>query len=283
MVLRIDAPHSTILLSNDAIPGYMDAMTMPYTVRDPHLLDHLHPGMKISFALVVTRDSSWIEAIRSIPYESTERDPMVAQRLKILDAALQPDGAPQLKPGQPVPDFTLTDQKSRPVRLSQFEGEVVVMAFIYTRCPLPDYCLRLSTNFSRLQKRFQDRLGHDLQLLSVTFDPAHDTPDVLSAYAEAWKADGNGWRFLTGSMSDVKQVCARFGMNFWPDEGALTHSLHTVVIDRRGRLAANIEGNQFTAEQLGDLVQATLEDRSAANATADRSAPAKPRDPGRVP
>jgi len=282
LVLRVDAPHKTVLVSHDAIPGYMDAMIMPYSVRDPHLLDHLEPGQKISFTLVVTKDSSWLEGIRVVPYQSMERDPFATKRLQILDAALQPDAPPELKSGQKVPDFRLVDEKNRPVTLSQFNGKVVAMTFIYTRCPLPDYCFRLSNNFRRLQKRFNKRLGNDLELISVTFDPVHDTPDVLAKYAEVWKAEGDGWRFLTGPLADVKQVCSRFGMNFWPDEGALTHSLHTVVIDRQGRLVANIEGNQFTAEQLGDLVESTLADKST-TASAAHSAPAGHSDRDRVP
>jgi protein SCO1/2 len=95
-------------------------------------------------------------------------------------------------------------------------------------------------------------------LLSVSIDPVHDTPEVLAKYAATWKADGRLWHFLTGPEPDVKTVCRRFGVNFWPDEGTLTHSLHTIIIDRQGRLAANFEGNEFTAEQLGDFVSAVL-------------------------
>ena len=104
-----------------------------------------------------------------------------------------------------------------------FVGKVVAITFIYTRCPLPDYCMRLSNNFARLQKRFNTRMGRDLVLLSITFDPDHDSPDVLAKYAETWKANVDGWRFLTGTLSNVKQVCGMFGMNFWPDEGLLPH------------------------------------------------------------
>jgi protein SCO1/2 len=95
-------------------------------------------------------------------------------------------------------------------------------------------------------------------LLSISFDPVHDTPEVLAKYASIWKADANSWHFLTGTPAEVKVVCRRFGLNFWPDEGTLAHSLHTLVLDREGKLAANFEGNQFSAEQLGDFVETTL-------------------------
>ena len=160
--------------------------------------------------------------------------------------------------GQTVPDFTLTDQTGQRVSLSRFAGKVVGVTFIYTSCPLPDFCFRLSNNFERLQKRFATKMGSDLVLLSISFDPVHDTPEVLAKYASTWKADPNSWHFLTGTPAEVKPVCRRFGLNFWPDEGSLAHSLHTLVIDREGKLAANFEGNQFSAEQLGDFVDATL-------------------------
>jgi protein SCO1 len=91
--------------------------------------------------------------------------------------------------------------------------------------------------------------------LSVTFDPVHDTPDVLAKYGQIWGAQARGWHLLTGPVEQVKTVCNLFGSNFWPEEGTLTHSLHTAVIDRKSKLVANVEGNQFTAEQLGDLIQ----------------------------
>jgi len=135
----------------------------------------------------------------------------------------------------------------------------VAMTFVYTSCPLPNYCFRLSNNFGRIQKRFADQLGRDLVLLSITINPVHDRPEALARYAQTWKADASSWHFLTGSLADVKAVCRRFGVNYWRDEGTLTHSLHTVIVDRQGKLAANFEGNELSADQLGDFVAATLQ------------------------
>jgi protein SCO1 len=145
-----------------------------------------------------------------------------------------------LKPDQAVPDFALTDQTGRRVSLSQFAGMVVAVSFIYTSCPLPNYCFRLSNNFGALSKRFAGSLGRDLVLLSITIDPVHDRPEILAKYAATWNADPKSWHFLTGSLPDVKTVCEKFGL----------------VIDRQGRLAADFEGNEFTAQQLGDFVSA---------------------------
>jgi protein SCO1 len=259
LVLTVDATNRTVLVSHDRISGYMDAMTMPYRVDDPRELQNLKAGEKIEFTLVVNKTVSYISHVHVLEYDSMERDPVQNRRLALLDEAMRAKaGSPALSTGQTVSDFSLVDQTNRKVTLSEFKGKVVAITFIYTRCPLPDYCLRLSNNFARLQKRFSDRMGRDLVLLSITFDPDHDQPEVLREYAGHLKAKGEGWHFLTGTLSSVKQVCGMFGVNFWPDEGLLTHSLHTAVIDRDGKLVANVEGNQFTAVQLGDLVEAIL-------------------------
>lgn len=260
LVLKVDLLHRTFVASCTAIPGYMDAMIMPMSVRDPKLLNGLKPGAFVDFTLVVTNDDSYAENIRPHTYQSLELEPLQVRQMQALAGLDHPGAAAdQIRVGAPVPDFTLTDQSGRRISLAQFSGKVVVSSFVYTRCPLPNYCFRLSNNLGRLQKRFADRMGRDVVLLSVTMDPVHDTPEVLAHYAATWKADAASWHFLTGPEPKVRKLCSRFGVNFWPEEGALTHSLHTIVIDRRGDLAANFEGNEFTAQQLGDFVQTVLD------------------------
>ena len=161
--------------------------------------------------------------------------------------------------GSRVPDFTLTDQTGRLVSFAGLAGKVVAVNFIYTRCALPQFCLRVTNNFGVLQKRFQRVLGRDLVLLTVTFDPERDTPAVLAKYAAQWKADPAAWRFLTGEVNAVRRVCGLFGVEAFIDEGLINHTLRTAVIDRAGVLVANIEGNRYTPEQLGDLVQTALQ------------------------
>jgi len=259
LILSIDQAHRSFTASCTEIPGYMKAMVMPFPVREAKALTDLKPSMFVDFTLVVEKDYSYAENVRVHEYENLAQEPLLVRRLQLLARLDKANPlAPTLEIGQLVPDFTLTDQTGQRVSLSRFKGKVVGVTFIYTSCPLPDYCFRLSNNFGRVQKRFADRMGRDLVLLSISFDPVHDTPEVLAKYAAIWKADANSWRFLTGTTAEVKSVCGRFGLNFWPDEAALTHSLHTIVIDRQGKLAANFEGNQFTAEQLGDFVQTTL-------------------------
>lgn len=260
LLLAADRSRRTISVSCKEIPGYMDAMVMSFSVADSTLPDGLRPGMTIEFTLVVDGNSSFARNVRILPFESLELDPTEARRLKLMEDATR-DGKPNadvISVGDPVPDFHLTDQDRHPVSLAELAGKVVALTFIYTRCPLPDYCVRLSNNFGLLEKRFKNRLGHDLILLTVVIDPAHDQPDLLSSYAQTWKADSRSWHFLTGSAAEVQQLCRRFDMRYYPDEALFVHSFHTIVIDRGGRLAANIEGNNFTAQQLGDLVNVMI-------------------------
>jgi protein SCO1/2 len=269
MVMKVDRDRATFVVSHDSIPELMGAMMMPFTVQDAKALDGLTPGVNVTFTLVVGAESAYATDVRVRRYESVEQDPLTARRLALLkrlsDPAAQagqsslPGQPPAIRQavavGQVVPDFTLIDQRHRRVNLSRLKGKVVAVSFVYTSCALPQFCLRTASNFAVLQKRFRSVLGRDLVLLTVTFDPAHDRPDVLARYAAQWDADPATWHFLTGSVQDVRRVTNLFGLDFFPDEGLLDHSVRTAFIDRAGRLAANIEGNQFSANQLGDLIQ----------------------------
>ena len=259
MVLTVDPSRSTFTASIQAIAGFMPAMAMPFEVRRKTDLDGLVPGAHVEFTLVVEGQSSHAERIRIVRYQIAEQDPLAANRLKLLTRLAGAPSRAALAVGEAVPDFTLIDQRRRPVTLSSLRGKVVAINFVYTSCALPNFCLRIANNFAVLRKRFQARLGRDLVLLTVTFDPVHDTPEVLAQYAGRWKADPATWHFLTGPADDVRGVCRLFGVDFFPDEGLMAHSLHTAIVDRRGRMVANVEGNQFTSDQLGDLTAAVLD------------------------
>jgi len=260
LVLSVNAPDRTLTVSCREIPGYIDAMAMPFSVRDAKALVGLEPGMTIDFSLVVGKDSAYAEDIHVHPFENLELDPGEARRLKLTEKALdeKSDSNNVLRIGQQVPNFVLTDQNRQRVALSQFHGKVVALTFIYTRCPLPNYCIRLSNNLGLLQRRFKEQMGGDLVLFTIVIDPVHDQPEALADYARTWKADARTWHFLSGPVSDIRNLGREFDMDFYPDEALFVHSFHTVVIDRRGRLAANLEGNGFTAQQLGDLVQTVM-------------------------
>jgi protein SCO1 len=268
LLLSADASRHTITVSCKEIPGYMDAMVMSFPVKDTPFPEGFQVGVTVGFTLVVDRTSSYAEKVRIVPFESLELDPTQARRLKLLENAMsaQSPSADVIHVGQAVPDFYLTDQNRQPVSLSQLAGKVVALTFIYTRCPRPDYCVRLSNNFGVLQRRFANRMGQDLVLLTVVIDPVHDQPDALKDYARTWKADARYWHFLTGSVASIQQLGRAFDMSFYPDEALFVHSFHTVVIDRRGKLVANLEGNTFTAKQLGDLLQEVMEQNRFASA-----------------
>ena len=253
MVLRADPVNRTFVVSHEKIVGLMDSMIMPFDVRDTKDLAGVVPGAVVEFTLVVGDTSAYATKIKIQRYESVEQDPRTARRLAVMRQMAGLAEKP-LELGARVPDFTLVDHTRQRVRLSSLAGKVVVVNFIYTRCALPQFCLRVTNNFGVLQKRFAKELGKDVVLLTITFDPQRDTPDVLAAYAAQWVPDPKTWHFLTGPVAEVRKVCALFGVEYFPDEGLMNHSLRTAVIDRTGTLVANIEGNTYSPEQLGDLV-----------------------------
>jgi protein SCO1/2 len=263
MVLKVDRSRNMFTASIQAIPGFMPAMAMPFEVRQGKDLDGLAAGATVEFALVVKGRSSYAERIRIVRYQSVEQDPLAANRLKLLTQLGRSAREKELAIGDTVPDFRLTDQKGRPVALSDLRGKVVAINFIYTSCPLPNFCLRIANNFGVLQQRLKTQLGRDLALLTVTFDPVHDTPEVLARYASQWSADPATWRFLTGPAHDVRRVCQLFGVDVFTDDGLMNHSLRTVLIDRQGKLVASLEGNRFTADQLVDLTKSVLDPNNA--------------------
>ena len=247
LVLAVDRPGAAVTISHDAFQGFMDAMVMPFDLRGPAREIQLTPGDRVRLRLAVKGARSWVDRLEIVSAAP-------------VDVGLQNTPAvPLLVPvGASIPDFELIDQAGARVSLASLRGKVVAVNFIYTRCPLPDYCPRMVANFRAIRDRFKERLGGDLVLLTVTFDPKYDTPATLAKYAAGERAGGPGWHFLTGDATRIESVCAAFGIQYWPEEGLITHTLETAVIDRDGRLAATVEGKEFTGRQLGDLVDAVL-------------------------
>jgi protein SCO1 len=231
LVLQVDPAARTMLVSHAPVAHSMPAMSMPFTVGAKENLAAISPGARIKFELsgAVAHD---------IRVETTKLESVK------VDAPKN-----QVQIGDPVPDFSLTDQNSRRVRLSDFRGRVVALDFIYTRCPLPNVCPRLSANFAYIFKRLPN-----VQLLSISIDPLWDTPAVLSDYARRWQADGERWRFLTGAPGEIQNVAGMFGLIYWPEEGSITHTVETAVIAADGRLAAKIDGAGSRPGELRDLI-----------------------------
>jgi protein SCO1/2 len=245
-VLRNDQ-RGELTVSHDPIVDYMDAMAMPFTVRDPEEAAGIHPGDRIAFRLNAGESASFIDRIRVI--SAARRDAGLLR---------SPVSNTLVTIGMPLPDFTLTDQHGERRTLSGLRGQVVVVTFIYTRCPLPDYCPLMMANFREVSEQLRDRMGESVTLLTITFDPKYDTTEVLSRYARLYGASGPGWHLLTGSPEEIQRVAEAFGIEFWPEEGLFTHTLQTAVIDRDGRLFGTLEGKRYTVQQLADLVQAAL-------------------------
>jgi protein SCO1/2 len=260
LVLEISNPHRFVVSCKE-IPGFMDAMVMPFEVRESADWKSVRPGMLVDFTLFVNDGVPYAEKIKVHEFDSPDQRPLEVHMLQMIGGAFGTASDTEQKMlavDQKVPDFGLIDQYRRPVKFSDWSGKVVAISFVYTRCSFPEYCFRLSNNLGLVGKRFADRMGKDLVLLTITFDPTSDSPEVLSKYANTWKASARGWYFLTGPPAEVKRVCLMFGMNFWPEMGMLAHSMHTAVVDRRGRLVTNLEGNDFSAEQLGNLLETVM-------------------------
>ena len=256
LVLRTDLAHHSLTVSCEAMPGYMDAMEMEFKVSDPGVLARLKPGAAVNFTVTVRRDILYAENIRLGTTANFESEPMAAGQLTALNNMLEP--AQVLSIGDLVPSFALTDQAGKTIRLSQFQGKVIAITFGYSRCPNPNYCFRLSSNLAQVRQRLHGQAGRDFVLMTIMIDPAHDQGATLAQYADVWKADPSEWHFLTGPLPEIKQIASNFGMNFWGVESGLTHSLRTIIIDRKGRLAVNLEGNQFTPQELSDLVRTVI-------------------------
>ena len=242
IVIAVDPAARSILVSHRPIDRYMPAMAMPFRLEDARQLQGLHPGVRVQFELVVNKDHSLARNVRKFPGPD---EPIAAPKT-------------QLQPGAPLSAFHLTDEQGRSLSLADLRGKVLAIDFIYTRCPLPDVCPRLSANFAALQRHFHDQLGKDLVLLTITVDPDYDTPAVLADYAKRWGADHNGWRFLTG---DVATTAAELGEVYWMDEGSIGHNSMTSVITRDGRLAAMVDGSTWRVDQLEELVSHQLEQK----------------------
>ncbi len=242
IVVALDPAQNTITVSHRPIPKLMPAMTMPFRLDTPAEMRSLRVGSRVRFELVLKNEQSLARHVQVVG-ESDLDIPQPKDRKKI---------------GELIPDFALIDQNSKPFRFSDLRGKTIAINFIYTRCPLPDVCPRLSANFAVLQRRFRQQTGKELVLLSITIDPQFDSPEVLRDYANRWGAHPDAWRFLTGPAAEIQRVAGNLGLVYWPDEGSLGHNSTTSIIGRDGRLAAIVEGSSFRVGQLGDLIARQL-------------------------
>lgn len=249
---NVNRADRIVRIAHEEIPGYMAAMTMPFTVKDPSLLAGLAPGDRVQFELAVTENDSWIPHIEKISAASAANSPTGSA------TSLQEPESQSLNPGETVPDFQLTDQDGKPVHLSEFRGKAVVLTFIYTRCPLPNFCPLMSKNFVELQQRLSKELAGKYHLLSITMDPEFDRPEVLKEYAGRYGAAANDWSFVTGSSAEVNFVAGLVGLYYARENGLITHDLRTALIGPDGRLVHVWKSNVWTPYEVQRRIRETL-------------------------
>jgi protein SCO1/2 len=233
----------------------MPAMTMPYKVRDAALLEAIAPGDLINARLIVTSNDAYLSEVRKVGQAPLEAAPAAAPQAA--------SGVELLKPGDAVPDGRFVDQDGKPRTLRSFKGTPVVLTFIYTRCPMPTFCPLMDRHFATIQKQLKgdSTLKGRVHLVSVSFDPATDTPPVLKKHARTLDADSRIWTFLTGNRDDIDQFAAGFGVSVTRalnDPRDITHTLRTAIIDADGRLVKVYTGNEWTPEQILADIQPVL-------------------------
>jgi protein SCO1/2 len=252
-VRRVDASKGAIRITHEAIPDYMPAMTMEFPVKDSPIPTDLALGDDVQFELLVTKDDSWIANIVKIMPESPGRVSTGA------DATVS--GEPvssELQKGETVPDFQLIDQNGNSIRLSDLRGKPIVLTFIYTRCPLPNFCPLMSKNFQALQLRLQKEFPDRFQLLSVTIDPKFDRPEILKEYAGRYSANEKCWTFATGTQEQIDTIAGLFGLVHEPESGLISHNLRTALIGADGRLRHVWKSNVWTPYEVARMLGETM-------------------------
>ncbi len=244
-VISIDKNAATANISNEAIPGFMDPMVMPYAIKPPAALDQLQPGDTITADVVVqTGNGYWLENVKDIAHSTAPADKPTAT-LHIPS------------PGDDVPDFKLINQNGQPISLHQYRGETVLLTLIYTRCPFPDFCPRVSHEFAAIdrQVRANPALYGKTHLLSISFDPAHDTPKLLRSYGFSCAGSKDPalfshWEFSAVPQTELPEFADYFALTYKQEGGLITHSLSTAVISPDGRIFKWYHGADWQASDL---------------------------------
>lgn len=243
-ILSFDPQRKEVVVDHEDIEGFMPAMVMPYQVQDATLLEGKKPGDMVTATLVVEEVNYYLTTLTTTGHEPLKAPPP------------GPD-ADILTDGDLVPDHTLVDQTDKPLSMQSLRGHRVALTFMYSRCPLPDFCPLMDKHFATVQEQVRTSPDlADVRLVSVTLDPAFDTPAVLARHGKALGADPARWHFATGQADDVLAFAKRFGVIAEPGETAvaLVHNLRTAVIDSQGRLVKAYSGNMWSpAELVADL------------------------------
>ena len=253
VVEAIPPDHRHATIKHEKIPGYMAAMTMDFSVRDTNALTGIAPGDEIAFTLVVTTNDDWIENI-----QRTGKAGVTAPAGWHLAES-------DLTVGDTLPDYEFLSESGRPVRFSDFRGRAVAFTFFFTSCPLPEYCPRMNRNFSEVRKILTDGTNApaNWEMLSISFDSSFDTPQILSGYAKFYRGDDtNHWLFVVASTNTLASLGPKVDLNFWRENGSISHNLRTVVMDGAGKITKQFDGNDWTPQQLADAIRAAAEGKN---------------------
>jgi protein SCO1/2 len=252
-VVSIDLQNQAALIDGDTVPGFMEAMAMSYRIKPPSMLSQLSPGDSISADLVNIEhegndDSGasdyWLENVKVTGHATPH--------------AMVPGALHTPSPGEDVPDFAFTNQSGQRISLKHYRGKVLLVTFIYTRCPFADFCPRVSSSFAEIYRQIgKDPALARTRLLSVSFDPEHDTPKVLRDYAFSVAhthdpALFSRWEFAAPRAADLPRIAQFFALTIQPDNGTITHSLSTAVIGPDGKIVKWYHGGDW---QPSDLIK----------------------------
>jgi protein SCO1/2 len=244
-----------LVIAHDAIPGFMEAMTMPFNLEGKAMPTNLATGDQISFQLHVSEDRSWIDQIQRLNVSQS-----AASRLSILSkndahpsAHTNPTEADRSR--NLLRDYKFTNELGQPVSLSDFRGKAIALTFFFTRCPIPEFCPRLSRNFEAVQRKMasMDNPPTNWHLLSVTIDPDRDTPEMLKAYGGLYHYDPRHWSFLTGPKDKIAELARLCDVKFDPENGLINHDFRTLIIDPSNRL-------QMVFPTSGDIAESIVQE-----------------------
>ena len=253
-IISIDNQAQSASIDGDLIQGFMEPMVMSYKIKPASMLRQISPGDSISADVVVVEHD---------PRDENADSDYWLENVKVTSHAAQaPAAGPKAfhmpSPGEEVPDFAFTDQDGKHIVLHQFHGKTLIVTFIYTRCPFPDFCPRMSGNFAEIYKQVGSNASlAETQLLSLSFDPEHDTPKVLRDYgfSVAHTHDSalfHRWEFAAPKAADLPKIADFFALTVKPEGGLITHNLSTAVIGPDGKIVKWYHGGDW---QVSDLIK----------------------------